>query len=227
MLSRFHKCISFLFSKVAVNGFSDLHEVPVRGKRCLAGTFDVLMILLDSRSMSSPDRWGWNWQTNACEEISASTEGGLCFMCLWLASGKSHTDEKDRGRKWKSFGKSLKANVENGGRGKGLIPRAASCWGLKQNRCKMQRSNKLDRLTKPLIPYLLKRALIWKRLFLRSFQSVSGQYGYLPFQPFCERFAVTFNVWHVSCDFWNWVFCTWWWHKSDRGVKSLGPSLLC
>lgn len=70
----------------------------------------------------------------------------------------------------------------------------------------MQRSNKLDQLTKPLIPYLLKRALVWKRLFLRSFQSVLGQYGYLPFQPFCERFAVTFNVWHLSCDFWNWVF---------------------
>lgn len=96
--------------------------------------------------------------------------------------------------------------MENGGEGKGLIPRAACWWGLNQNRCKMQRSNKVDQLTKPLIPYLLKRALVWKRLLLRSFQSVSGQYGYLPFQPFCERFAVTFNVWHVSRDFWNWVF---------------------
>lgn len=133
MLSRFHKCISFAFSKVAVNVFSDLHEVPVRGKRCLAGTFDVLKILLGSRSMSSLDRWGWNWQTDACEEISASTEAGLCFMCLGLASGKSHTDEKDRRRKLKSFGKSLKGKVENGGEGKGLIPRAACCWGLKQN----------------------------------------------------------------------------------------------
>lgn len=60
MLSRFHKCIPFVFSKVAVNVFSVLHEVPVRGKRCLAGTFDVLKILLGSRSTSSLDRWGWN-----------------------------------------------------------------------------------------------------------------------------------------------------------------------
>lgn len=59
-LSHSHKCISFVFAKVAVNVFSDLHEVLGRVKRCLAGTFDVLKILLGSRSMSSLDGWGWS-----------------------------------------------------------------------------------------------------------------------------------------------------------------------